>query len=55
MKKLFENIEKIKESDLKLTFNKKINLKERYFFNHLLDKAKQEKKLTLEINNTFFL
>lgn len=55
MKKLFENIEKIKESDLKLAFNKKINLKERYFFNHLLDKAKQEKKLTLEINNTFFL
>lgn len=31
MKNLFENIEEIQNSNLKLSFNKKINLKERFF------------------------
>ena len=37
MKNLFENIEEIQNSNLKLSFNKKINLKERFFLNFLIN------------------
>lgn len=55
MKNFFENIEKIKNSDFKLIFNKKINLKERYFLNFLLNTALKQKKIILEIEKNFFI
>lgn len=54
MKNLFENIEKVYYSNYILLFNKKINLKERFFFNHLLLESKKRNKTVLEINKSFF-
>ena len=54
MKNLFENIEEIKNSNLKLSFNKKINLKERFFLNFLINTSIKKKKIILEIEKDFF-
>lgn len=54
MKNLFENIENIKNSHFNLSFNKKINLKERYFINFLLNNSLKNRKLTLELEDSFF-
>lgn len=54
MKNLFENIEEIQNSNLKLSFNKKINLKERFFLNFLINTSIKKKKIILEIEKDFF-
>lgn len=55
MKKLFDLIEEIYNSDLKLVFNKKINVKERFFLNFLLNTSLKRKKIILEIEKSFFI
>lgn len=54
MKSLYENIEEIQNSNLKLIFNKKINLKERFFLNFLVNTSIKKKKIILEIEKDFF-
>lgn len=54
MKNLFENIEEIQNSNLKLIFNKKINLKERFFLNFLVNTSIKKKKIILEVEKDFF-
>lgn len=54
MKYIFENIEKIENSNLYLEFNKKINLKERFFLNFLVNSTLKKQNLIFEIDESFF-
>lgn len=54
MKILLENIESIQNSKYNFEFNKKITLKERYFFNFLMKEAIKRKKLIITLEEKFF-
>ena len=54
MKILLENIESIQNSKYNFEFNKKITLKERYFFNFLMKEAIKRKKLIIILEEKFF-
>lgn len=55
MKILLENIDSIINSKYNFEFNKKITLKERYFFNFLMKEAIKRKKLIITLEEKFFL
>ena len=45
MKILLEHVDSIKNSKYNFQFNKKITLKERYFFNYLMKEAIKKKRI----------
>lgn len=55
MKILLEHIDSIKNSKYNFEFNKKITLKERYFFNYLMKEAIKRKKVIVPLEESFFI
>lgn len=54
MKILLEHVNSIKNSKYNFEFNKKITLKERYFFNYLIKEAVKRKKIIVSLEKNFF-
>lgn len=54
MKILLEHVDSIKNSKYNFQFNKKITLKERYFFNYLMKEAIKRKRIIVPLEESFF-